>query len=71
MKECKNYQSYLRSDGTAFTSEKDCRAYVRDGGTLVTPACSNGIDDDADGKTDYPSDPDCASATENDERSSL
>lgn len=26
------------------------------------PACSNGIDDDGDGLTDYPSDPDCQSA---------
>ena len=30
-------------------------------------ACSNGADDDSDGKVDYPADPGCASTTDNDE----
>jgi uncharacterized protein YkwD len=30
-------------------------------------ACSNGADDDADGKVDYPADPGCTSTTDNDE----
>ena len=31
------------------------------------PACSDGIDNDSDGSTDYPADPGCASATDTDE----
>ena len=31
------------------------------------PACSDGVDDDQDGKTDFPTDPGCESATDNDE----
>ncbi len=31
------------------------------------PQCSDGIDNDGDGKTDYPSDPGCSSAIDNDE----
>lgn len=30
----------------------------------VTPACSNGLDDDGDGATDYPADPGCGSAAD-------
>lgn len=39
------------------------------GGSTPPPsyACSNGNDDDGDGKIDYPSDPGCASSTDNDE----
>jgi len=41
------------------------------GGSTPAPppsyACSNGQDDDGDGKVDYPSDPGCASSTDNDE----
>jgi uncharacterized protein YkwD len=33
----------------------------------ATYACSNGKDDDGDGKVDYPADPGCASTTDNDE----
>jgi len=33
------------------------------------PQCNNGIDDDSDGKIDYPSDPDCSSLTDNKEAS--
>lgn len=32
------------------------------------PACSNGIDDDGDGKIDYPEDPGCSSIYDDDER---
>jgi hypothetical protein len=35
------------------------------------PACSDGLDDDADGLADYPDDPGCASASDVDERSPL
>lgn len=31
------------------------------------PACANGADDDGDGLVDYPLDPDCASASDDDE----
>jgi subtilisin family serine protease len=31
------------------------------------PACSNGVDDDGDGKVDFPADPGCSSALDNDE----
>jgi hypothetical protein len=31
------------------------------------PACSDGVDNDADGKTDYPNDPGCVSASDSDE----
>ena len=34
---------------------------------LPPPACSDGIDNDADGRTDYPADPGCTSATDTDE----
>lgn len=37
------------------------------GGWKRKPACSNGRDDDNDGKVDYPADPGCTSATDNDE----
>jgi uncharacterized protein YkwD len=43
------------------------------GGTTPPPpppptyACSNGKDDDGDGKVDYPADPGCSSTTDNDE----
>ena len=33
----------------------------------TTYACSNGIDDDGDGKTDYPADPGCTSTTDTNE----
>jgi hypothetical protein len=47
------------------------RSNVRSGGSItgemdlaivtVKPACSNGVDDDGDGKIDFPNDPDCSS----------
>lgn len=32
------------------------------------PACSNGVDDDADGKVDHPSDPGCSASDDGDEK---
>jgi len=37
----------------------------------ITPACSDGIDNDSDGLSDYPDDPGCAVASDIRERSSL
>ncbi len=37
------------------------------GGGSVPPKCSNGADDDGDGKADYPQDPGCESSNDNDE----
>jgi hypothetical protein len=34
---------------------------------IITPACSDGRDNDRDGYIDYPDDPECASPTDNDE----
>jgi len=33
----------------------------------VLPACSDGLDNDGDGKIDYPADPGCADLLDNDE----
>jgi hypothetical protein len=33
----------------------------------IGPVCNDGIDDDGDGKTDYPNDPGCATPTDDDE----
>lgn len=35
------------------------------------PRCANGLDDDGDGETDFPDDPDCISAYDEDERTRL
>src|SRR3989339_649451 len=37
----------------------------------VTYQCNDGIDNDQDGKTDYPNDPDCVSPSDNDETGSI
>ena len=37
------------------------------GGTPAVPQCSDGIDNDGDGKTDYPTDPGCTSSSDNSE----
>lgn len=34
---------------------------------VLPPQCSDGLDNDSDGKTDYPTDPGCSSAGDNDE----
>ena len=36
-------------------------------GIIGAPSCSDGSDNDGDSKTDYPADPGCSSATDNDE----
>ena len=36
-------------------------------GVVVPPQCSDGTDNDGDGKTDFPADPGCDSSTDNDE----
>ena len=36
-------------------------------GQNARPQCNNSLDDDGDGKTDYPNDPGCSSLTDNDE----
>jgi len=38
---------------------------------VVRPACSNELDDDADGMSDYPLDPGCGSAEDDDEEGSI
>ncbi len=38
---------------------------------LVLKKCANGIDDDGDGKIDYPNDPGCTSASDNNETDSV
>lgn len=39
--------------------------------TYDLPACSNGVDDDRDGRADHPNDPGCASADDSDETNPL
>ena len=48
-------------------------AFYRSAILAVTtkPSCNDGIDDDGDGLTDFPSDPGCSSASDLDERSPL
>ncbi len=47
------------------------RVHKSSGSSLIprslTYACSDGVDNDSDGKTDFPADPDCVSATDDDE----
>ncbi len=45
----------------------DAAAAVGGGGPPADPACSDGIDNDGDGLTDYPADPGCTSASDDDE----
>ncbi len=43
------------------------RLVSNEGALITLPHCSDGIDNDGDGLVDYPNDPGCASATDNDE----
>jgi subtilisin family serine protease len=55
---------------TASSSINDHLLFVDGGGGSPPPpppACSNGVDDDGDGLTDFPADPGCSSASDNDE----
>jgi hypothetical protein len=45
------------------------RAYAID--TTIVQDCSDGIDDDADGATDFPADPGCSDAADASERSTI
>lgn len=58
------------SKNKATTTTKSCSTgYIcSDGACTKIYACNDGIDNDGDGKTDYPNDPGCASSTDNDER---
>ncbi len=42
-------------------------AAINGGSPPPVPQCSNGIDDDSDGKTDYPADPGCSSLSDDSE----
>jgi len=60
--------------GEMCTMQGDCGpglvCRVPHGGTEMVcskPMCSDGVDDDGDGKADYPTDPGCASPADNDE----
>jgi len=44
---------------------------VQDSIGVVLSQCSDGIDNDGDGKTDFPTDPDCANAEDNDEAAAV
>jgi uncharacterized protein YkwD len=68
----------FRSIGVGAASSSSGRIYwaqafgTQTGSTPPPPpppsyACSNGADDDGDGKVDYPADPGCTSSTDNDE----
>jgi subtilisin family serine protease len=55
---------------TASSSINDHLLFVDGGGSAPPPpppACSNGVDDDGDGLTDFPADPGCSSTSDNDE----
>ena len=51
--------------GTGRNAFLDIATFPADGGT--PPQCSDGLDNDNDGKIDYPADPGCSSSTDNDE----
>jgi hypothetical protein len=64
----------LAGEGTACTDVSDCGpglvCRIPHGGTTMScemPVCNDGIDDDGDGKLDFPDDPGCTSATDADE----
>ncbi len=59
-------------DGKVDTDDPGCAnaADPNEGDEPVIPACANNVDDDADGYTDYPDDPGCGSAQDDDETDS-
>jgi hypothetical protein len=64
------YQKYLYFDTAPAESgprPTDYYEFVAGGG----PACANGMDDDGDGLSDFPADPGCDSAADEDETSAL
>src|SRR5215204_403379 len=54
--------------GTGHNAFLDVASFPADGGGgTTTAACADGLDNDFDGKIDYPNDPGCSSSTDNDE----
>jgi len=72
-----NYTLYVQmfnGEGTPCTMQEDCgpgllcRQPINASQMICAqPACNDGLDDDGDGKTDYPNDPGCASPNGNNE----
>ncbi len=62
-----NTISVLVDGRTVTYNQGDKTISVNTGTTPPTYACNNSLDDDADGRIDYPADTGCASATDNDE----
>lgn len=65
---------FLAGEGDACATATDCGpglvCRIPQGGTAMVCAkhvCEDGVDDDSDGKNDYPDDPGCASPTDDDE----
>ncbi|MBI2640654.1 MAG: hypothetical protein HYW91_02050 [Candidatus Sungbacteria bacterium] len=54
--------------GCASNSQCQTGLLCLNGVCTVTPQCQDGIDNDNDGKTDYPADGGCVSSTDNDEK---
>lgn len=69
----------FRAIGVGAAANSTGRIYwTQEFGTLVqtstsppAPACSNGKDDDSDGRIDYPGDPGCSASSDNDEYNAL
>src|SRR5215212_7424188 len=59
--------------GTGHNAFLDVAKFPADGGGGGTPsaACADGLDNDGDGKIDYPNDLGCSSSTDNDETDSV
>jgi hypothetical protein len=62
---------FMRTNPTMTTKGLACPTTaapcISDDGTLSRPICSDGKDNDGDGKTDYPADPGCAAANDSEE----
>jgi len=56
----------LYGNGTVVADLSVYRAEIL--GVINTPTCSDGLDDDGDGLTDFPADPGCSAADDDDER---
>lgn len=59
--------SLFVTDPTADGYDLDAVAATKDNSTSFTPQCSDGIDNDNDGRIDYPNDYGCTSSQDNDE----
>lgn len=70
-KSCTSYQAcfdYCKTTpGSGTGDPATCEKYFPGSTTVVTPQCSDGRDNDADGFIDYPQDPSCYDRTDNDE----